>query len=338
MKKKRVILAGSLVLLALVSAGCGKKQKTPAEVSEQQAQAASDAEPELVNAEPAVLPTPTPGELVDMEKAVKDEYSDISKIMGTKTPTAFRLPITNQTGGEIGEFYVRVAADGPSDEWGEDLVQRSFTMKNQEKALYYFNKDEAPDNGTMPVYDIRVSYTDTRSDCFFRKLPLSAMKELRLCMEGTGADGIPYARYTLSSNGSEQSTLEEVKERLGMNESQQEGEEEAQTDSSESAAAGSETQQAEQPAEEEHQEEQHEQEETETDTEYEEPMVDESSEEARSYIGQSLDALIAAMGDPQSSEYADEPETGNTGYHNYATFTVSTYVDENGNETVMGIW
>ena len=40
----------------------------------------------------------------------------------------------------------------------------------------------------------------------------------------------------------------------------------------------------------------------------------------------------------QGSSYEDDPETGKTGFHYYSNFTVSTTVDENGNEIVAGIW
>ena len=63
---------------------------------------------------------------------------------------------------------------------------------------------------------------------------------------------------------------------------------------------------------------------------------------AESFIGQSLDALKGACGVPPGSDSQDEPETGKTGYHYYtigdSTFTVSTTVDENGNEIVAGVW
>ena len=59
---------------------------------------------------------------------------------------------------------------------------------------------------------------------------------------------------------------------------------------------------------------------------------------AEQYIGQSLDALEGACGSPQGSSYEDDPETGKTGFHYYSNFTVSTTVDENGNEIVAGIW
>ena len=56
------------------------------------------------------------------------------------------------------------------------------------------------------------------------------------------------------------------------------------------------------------------------------------------YLGQSIDALQSACGSPQGSSYETDPETGKTGFYYYSNFTVSTTVDENGNEIVAKIW
>ena len=59
---------------------------------------------------------------------------------------------------------------------------------------------------------------------------------------------------------------------------------------------------------------------------------------AEEYIGQSFDNLVNACGEPTGSDWVDEPESGETGYHYYDSFTVSTVIDENGNEIVAGVW
>ena len=46
--------------------------------------------------------------------------------------------------------------------------------------------------------------------------------------------------------------------------------------------------------------------------------------------------LSEPYGDSQSSEYDDDSATGTTGYYYYPDFTVSTSVDEEGNEIVTG--
>lgn len=52
----------------------------------------------------------------------------------------------------------------------------------------------------------------------------------------------------------------------------------------------------------------------------------------------SIDDLESAVGSAQSSEYDEDDTTGTTGYYYYPDFTVSTSVDEAGNEIVTGIW
>lgn len=341
-KTKRAILAGIVTLsAALLFTACGKKNTADKAVGTT-AKQDTEAEPPAVTAVPDT-PTPTPGALVDMKKAEKDEYADITNILGKKTAGAYRIPITNQTGGEIAEIYIRPKDEYGTEDWGEDLVKGSFTLDDQEKALYYFDKNQKDEDGqAITSYDVRIVFLDERGDCFFRDLPLPMMKELRLCMEGVGEDGIPYARYTLEANGSEQSTLEDVKKRLYGDDEEEEEEQAEQLHQEETEDATptpapivtpevpeatptpvpEDTQEAEPTPEPEVPE---------------EPYVDESTRAAENYVGQPLEALISAMGDPGSNEYQQE-ETGNTGYHYYDTFTVATSVDENGNETITAIW
>ena len=70
--------------------------------------------------------------------------------------------------------------------------------------------------------------------------------------------------------------------------------------------------------------------------EFDEP--DAGAMQAQTYIGQPLENLVSEMGSDSGSEYADEPDTGRTGYHYYGSFTVSTTVDDEGNEVVSGVW
>ena len=65
---------------------------------------------------------------------------------------------------------------------------------------------------------------------------------------------------------------------------------------------------------------------------------DSGADEAKNFIGQPLSSLTAALGEANGSEYQNEPETGETGYHYYDSFTVSTTVDDSGNEVVAGVW
>ena len=319
--RKIQLISAVLAAAALLAAGCGKSSK-PA-----------------VPADPTPAPeTQEEGELVQMEKAEKplEAEKDYEHMIGTKTQTSSVLLITNKTGDEIATIYIRpTVTNAMTDDWGDELVKGSFTLKDGEETAFCFEKDRKDNAGNLVTnYDIRIGYTDIyKNECFFRNLPLTVMKDLSLCMEGTGLNGIPYAKYHSTAGDTEYSTLEEVKKRLGLTTTT------AITGSSllspSPTPAPAATQQPEDtPAETQP-----------VDTPVPVPqettpvvVPDSGAASASAYIGQSLDSLIGAMGSPTGSEYVDEPETGRTGYHYYSTFTVSTIVDDAGNETVAGVW
>lgn len=316
MKKRYWIIAGILVL-GLAAAGCGKKkEQEEGQLPVTVAPAQEDKKSE---------------NLVEMEKSTDE---DIKNVMGEKTATSSQVILINKTGDDIAAIYIRPNTDD-DEEWGEDLVNGMFTLSNGDKAVYYYEK------GSKSLYDIRITYTDEdRNECFFRKLPLTTISQISLCMDGIGEDAIPYARYVSGTSKKETSTLKEVKQRLGLlDDDDEEDEEEDSSQSSGQTTKPSPTQApsvtqapaatvtpgAEDPE----------------DPEYpgeENPLAN----TATGYIGQSLENLVGAVGEPSGSDYQEEPESGETGYHYYETengsFTVSTTVDENGNEVVTGVW
>ena len=316
MKKQYLMLAG-LLAFSLAAAGCGKKNDT----QEPQAQTS-------VTSTPTPLPAQEEGDLVEMQKS---EDSDITNIIGEKTATASKVILVNDTGDDIAALYIRGTIDD-DEEWGNELIQNKFILKNGEKALYYYDPSAKDLEGnTIRTYDIRITYTDEdKNECFFRKLPLQTISRITLCMDGTGEYAIPYARYLTGTSKTEMSTLNEVKQRIGLLDSEDEDTEDEDTGEEEKTAPTP------QPDE--------------TDNSSETPQPDEPSDDnppsgsddmiktAESCIGQSLDALIAACGEPSGSDYEEEPETGETGYHYYENFTVSTTVDADGNEIVAGVW
>ena len=201
MIRKRYLAAAGLLTLAVVAAGCGKKndagsvvQTTPTPTEET-----------------SVSPTPTP-EMVNMEETVE------KNIMGEKTSTASKVTIVNQTGSEIAAIYIREtpsddADEDIADEWGDDLVNGMFTLKSGDNAVYYYEKPQS----ASTIYDIRITYTDEeKNECFFRKLPLTTIKQITLRMDGKDEDAIPYATYMTANSTKEISTLNDVKKRLGL--------------------------------------------------------------------------------------------------------------------------
>lgn len=324
MMKRYMVFAGTLaVCLMAAGCGCGSRNDSDGEKSAQVTVAPAEDSGES-------------GNLVAMETPAPQEEETITNIMGTKTETASSLTLINRTGSEISEIYIRPTSDD-DDEWGEDLVKGSFRLKNEEKAVYYYERNTGG-SGTA-LRDIRIVYTDTdRSDCYFRNLPIQSMKEITLRMDGRGEDAIPFATYRTLTSTKEYSTLNEVKERLGLtddSDSDEEDEEDTWDEEDEEDTAVEPTSTPEPtsapeptaaPAP--------------TDSPYEEPVVEpnEEADQAAEYIGQSLNDLIGSCGSPFGSDYEDSPETGETGYHYYDGYTVSTSVDENGNEIVTGVW
>ena len=311
MKKRYIILAGILAAAALAS-GCGKEKEDT-----------SKQEPQVTVAPAEVTDKDTnDNDLVNMQKSTDE---DIKNVIGTKTATASKVILINQTGADVARIYIRPNTD--DDDWGDELVDGKCTLKNGDKALYYFDKNQKDEDGkTVTSYDIRITYTDEdRSECFFRKIPLQNITQITLRMDGTGEDAIPYATYLSGSTKKETSTLNEVKQRLGLLDSDNEDDDDQDNNNQNTDATP--TPQPSAP--------------TATpapnngsDTNPEDP----DASEAEKYIGQSLDSLISAIGEPEGSDYENEPETGETGYHYYPSFTVSTTVDEAGNEVVAGVW
>lgn len=338
MKKRYLILAGMLVM-AVAAAGCGKKQDTQTETVQ-------------------TSPTPTPEatkapEVVNMQKSTED---DITNIMGEKTETASKVIFVNNTGDDIAAIYVRPHVsddtDDSDDTWGSDLVDGKFTLKDTDKALYYYNKDQKDSDGkTVTSYDIRITYTDEeKNECFFRDIPLPTVSQITLCMDTSGDDSVPYAKYLLGSTKKEVSTLNDVKKRLGLLD-------DSSSDSSDDSSSDSEVDATPTPVPDDSSSDDNQnggQDNQNGGGDNEDPSPTETPEDpdtpsdpsdsddmistAEQYIGQSLSALQGACGDPEGSDYEDDPETGRMGLHYYSNFTVSTTVDENGNEIVSGIW
>lgn len=331
MKKRYWILAGILAL-SIAAAGCGKKD---------------DADKEEPATQVTEAPEETSGEdgLVDMEQSSEKE-PEIENVMGTKSETASSTIFTNEMGAEISRIYIRPnTEDEDEDTWGSDLIEEAFVLADGQQALYYYEKE----GSSGALFDIRIQFTDEdRNECFFRKIPLYTIKEISLCMDGSGEDGIPYATYMTDTGTKEISTLNEVKKRLGLLDSEDETEydedeeynsdedEEEPTPAPETTGTPGTTGTPEATGTPAPTEAPAEPTETPSGGEYDEPTT--GSELAQSYIGKSLDELIAACGSPSGSDYEEEPETGETGYHYYDGYTVSTTIDENGNEVVAGVY
>ena len=345
MKKRYLILAGLLVMTVAV-AGCGKKKTT-----------------ETAPVEVTATPTPEVTKAVDMVDMQQTADEDIKNVMGEKTSTASKIVFVNNTGNDIQSLYIRTHVDEDSEDydadedggWGDDLINGMFTLTDKDKALYYMQTANTQTSGTQTTsnkstasYDIRIAYTDEdKNECFFRDIPLGTISQITLCMDGTDDDAIPYAKYLTGTSTKEVSTLDAVKKRLGITDDSEsesdstDNSDKNSTDNSDSTDSNNSSDQNNNSG-------------NGTGGNSDDPGNGGNSDDpgtnddpgddgdmistAEQYIGQSLDALEGACGSPQGSSYEDDPETGKTGFHYYSNFTVSTTVDENGNEIVAGIW
>ena len=133
MKKRYLILAGLLVCVAAAAGcGCGKKSKDDGKQSETQVTVAPASDDQKKDGSSG-----SDTELVDMEKSTDE---DITNIMGEKTSTSSKVVVINKTGSEVARIYIRPNSD-EDDDWGDDLVNGMFTLKDGDKALYYFEKN-----------------------------------------------------------------------------------------------------------------------------------------------------------------------------------------------------
>lgn len=332
MLKKRYLVIAALTLLTVTAAGCGKQ-----------------------NSVIQVTPTPTATAEVTPTAAadlVEMEEIDDTNIMGDKTTTATKLTVVNRTGSDIAAFYVREhpsAEEEDDADWGDDLINGTFTLKNGDSASYYYEKTSAKSTADTAgdaeedaesedaeessatasdakTYDIRITYTEEgKNECFFRDLPLTTMKQITLRMSGTDEDAFPYATYTTNSSSKEFSTMSAVKKRLGLDDSDDEDEDDetestpTPTPENDDSNNSSVTPQP-------------------TTSPSDGGNSDSNSTTAESYIGKSVSSLIGAIGSAEYSEYDEDGNQGKTGYYYYNNFTVSTTIDADGNEVVSGVW
>lgn len=308
MKKRYLVLAG-LFAMCLAASACGKDKETNSDDT----------------AAVTETPTPTPDEdLVKMEKVSDSDKASIKNIMGEKTSTSSDVVLTNQTGLDIEEVYIRESADSSDDEWGDDLIDGAYEWKDKDRALYYYDKNEATN------YDIQVFYTDEdEENCFFRDLDFTDTTEITLRMK----DGVPYVTYFSNEEKKEVSTLEDAKARMGLTDDDSDSEDDEDMtatatptpDGSDSSTAtatptpsGGDSQEPQEPEP--------------------EPGSD-MRERAESYIGKSLDSLEGAIGAAGTTNYEEDEETGaQIGFHQYGDFTVATTVGEDGQEIVTSVW
>ena len=370
MKKRYLILAGLLVM-TVAAAGCGKKQTT----EETPVEATATPTPEVTKAVDMVDMQQTSDE--DIKNVMGEKTSTASKIVFVNdTGNDIQSIYIRTHVDEDSEDYDADEDDVWGDDLingmftltDKDKALYYMQTANTQAASTQTSGTDTSDTDTSGTdtadtqtassnkktasYDIRIAYTDEdKNECFFRDIPLGTISQITLCMDGTDDDAIPYAKYLTGTSTKEVSTLAAVKKRLGLDDSS-----DSDTDSTDS----SDTDSTDNTDNNDNSDNQDNNGDNGNGGNSDDPGNGGNSDDpgnnddsgnnddpgnggdlistAEQYIGQSLSALEDACGSPQGSSYEDDPETGKTGFHYYSNFTVSTTVDENGNEIVAGIW
>ncbi len=324
MKKKYIPLYVGILLLCFSLSSCGKKKDQEETASiDQTVDTTADA---------------SSGDVVTMQQDKGIDKSKITKYLGTKSTDSAEVVITNRTGREISEFYMRPTPtnsedseeDYDGDSWGADLIQENFTLKDQEQALLYYNKNNTNSTGSKVVkYDFQIAYKDMEPsmNCFFRELDLSITEEYILRLDDSG---IPYAQYTNTVTKKQDSTLSAAKARMGIEDSEEDGD----SDSTSSETTPTPTQAPNASTEP-------------TPAPTDEPDIappdepEDPSSAASEYVGKTLDQMISdgRVGSPPSMEYDEDESTGRRiGYYYYDGFTVYTTQNDDGSETVTAVY
>ena len=174
--KKKYLLAVLCLTAVLAAAGCGNEKKEEAEST----------------------PTPTP-----TQEAEALEMTETPEV-GEKTDSSRSIQLTNETGAEVTSVWLRVSGQ---EEWGEELVQGSFTIPEAESFnLNYEPQETAEDGTTAPVeaWDLSVGYEDG-SYVVMNQVDLQAVTEMTMCWE----DDVAFVKYQDPDTQEEVSTKED---------------------------------------------------------------------------------------------------------------------------------
>ncbi len=316
MKIKYFAVAG-VIALSIFAAGCGTNSEDVMESTEQITVAPTETPTPTATPKPTETPTPSPTPIPEDKN-----------VIGTKTDTAQRVAIINDTGAAVTAIYVRPTVED-SDEWGTDLVNGAFTLAAGDESDYYVEKDAKDEAGNkIATYDVRIDYDaeSGRNENYFRNLPLSTISKLSLTTQEVEGNTVPYAVYTIGESTQEVSTLNAAKERMGLSVDTP-----ADT-TTEAGSAAAETQ-------------------SETET-TETPSTDTSGVEfteengsnyysggagndLESYIGGGIGSFQSAYGLPVNCY--DESGNGGGIFYDYGDFTVETQFDNDGNEYIANV-
>lgn len=174
-KKTVIILTAGL---ALMTAGCGKKEKM-AEITPTPVPTVA-ATPTPVPATPTPMPTATPA----------------PRMIGTKTTDSKFIYLTNNTEGRIRGLYIKTSDSG---DWGKNLITGESSVKAAEQVRMYYQ----PKSGEAVTYDMR--FLDGNGNAYeIYNVELGDME--RASLKKDSEQGIYYLSYMSLSSRNEKDT------------------------------------------------------------------------------------------------------------------------------------
>lgn len=184
---KRAIITGLLAIGAVcLLLGCGKKEEEVKEPEQQEAE-------------------------LKVEKEEKKDEKDGKeyKTIGTESEDAYKLLLTNHTGGEITQLKIKVSS---APEFPENMMAADMKIPVQETVRVYYTAPESVDemnaeaSGRMllrTTYDISLGYEDGHT-VDITGLGFDDMEEVELCFE----DEVGFVKYVSVESGEQISTKE----------------------------------------------------------------------------------------------------------------------------------
>lgn len=179
MKYRKLMLAAMTAALLLSAAGCGKKEEAP-----------------VVTPTPAPTATPTP---VPATPTPAPTATPAPRVVGTKTSVSKFVYLTNATGADVRELYLKASAQ---DEWSKNMIPAESTIKAAEQVQMHYTP-AAGQGSETPVYDLRL--VDKEGNGYeIYSVELGDMERASLRLQ----DDIVYLSYMSLSEKKEKNTRE----------------------------------------------------------------------------------------------------------------------------------
>ncbi len=204
--KKAVIVKLVIIGAACMVIGCGKKEGK--EASEE----------------------PKTG--TDQAQEVRIEDKQYSKTIGQETADAYKLLLTNHTGGEITGLAIKASI---SQEASSNLLQAGMKIELDETVCVYYTPEA--EHPSQTAYDLNLSYADGHV-VEIAGIGLDSMEQAELCYE----DEIGFVKYKNGTSGEIVSTKEMALALKAQKQAQAAAAEQAQKEQPETQGAEEQTQ------------------------------------------------------------------------------------------------